>query len=527
LRAKVSVLLLPILAILLSAILLLLAFPKYEIAWLAWIGLVPFLITICDKSPRAGFLLSYLFGIIFSAILFNWIFAAPGYQFYHHAILALIIGSYFAFFGLAFSFVSQRMGTTYGLIAAPFVWVCLEYIRSNLGFLALPFPILAHSQHQFLSIIQIASFAGAYGVSFLIVLVNAALALMLLSLVYRQGKKDLSQKQFISKFARNAVVGFAALLVILALLYGNAAIKKPLSGKRIKISILQGNIDQEKKSDQRKHAGFIMQRYAELTQKASQDQPDLIAWPEAATPGLVLKDTGLLGQMRSLIRKHKVPFIVGSSEYSKFSKAASDKGKVGNTALFFSSEGKVVGQYIKMRLIPFGEYIPLDGIIPWPRFIVPEGKRSYEFPGKEYTLFEIDGHKFGVVICSEGAFPDVFRKFVKKGAQFMFNLSNEGWFGETALYQKVAASVFRAVENRISIARAANTGISCFIDPYGRVIGRVRNNGRETLVEGYLTKEITVSEEKTFFTVYGDVFAYLSILITVVAVVLSFRKARK
>jgi apolipoprotein N-acyltransferase len=419
------------------------------------------------------------------------------------------------------------MGATYGLIAAPFVWVCLEYARSNLGFLALPFPILAHTQHQFLSIIQIASFAGAYGISFLIVLVNAAIALLLLSLVYRQGKNDLSQKQFISNFGRNAVVGFAALLVILALLYGSAAVKKPLSEKRIKISVLQGNIDQEKKSNQRKHAGFIMQRYAELTEKASLDRPDLIAWPEAATPGFVLKDSGLLRQMRVLIRKHKVPFIVGSSEYCKFSKVASDKGKVGNTALFFSPEGKLLGQYLKMRLIPFGEYIPFDGVIPWPRFIVPEGKRSYEVPGKDYTLFEIGGHKFGVVICSEGAFPGVFRKFVKKGAHFMLNLTNEGWFGETALYQKVAASVFRAVENGISIARATNTGISCFIDPYGRVTGKVRNNGRETLVEGYLTKEITVSEEKTLFTVYGDLFAYLSILITVVAVVLSFRKARK
>jgi len=266
-----------------------------------------------------------------------------------------------------------------------------------------------------------------------------------------------------------------------------------------------------------------MQKYTDLTRKALKDQPQLIVWPEAATPGFVLKHMSLHQQITSLVKEAKTYFLIGSSEYPKFAKSSSLNPKdIGNTALFYTPKGKIVGQYLKIHLVPFGEYVPYEGIIPWPNFIVPKDKGSYGIPGKKFTLFGIDGSKFGVLICWEIVFPELFREFVKNGANFMINVTNEGWFGKTAApYQMAAVNVFRAVENRIAVARAANTGISCFIDPYGRITGRVKNNDTDIFVEGYLTQKIPLAYERTFYTINGDIFVYLVLSITILMIAIT------
>jgi apolipoprotein N-acyltransferase len=174
-------------------------------------------------------------------------------------------------------------------------------------------------------------------------------------------------------------------------------------------------------------------------------------------------------------------------------------------------------------LVPFGEQIPYEDSISWPSFIVPEDKKTFEIPGREYTVFKLGEIGFGAVICWEVVFPDLFREFVKRGANFMVNLTNEGWFGDSAApYQMAAINAFRAVENRVPVARAANTGISCFIDQFGRITGRVSNNGKDTFVEGYLTQPIRASDEKTFYTRYGDVFVWICLLISMGFLLLAF-----
>jgi len=496
---------------------------------LAWVGLVPLMVAISGRSSGLGFLLSYICGIIFFAGVFTWIFDVAGYKIWHHAVLGVFFGLYFGFFGWAFNFISKRLGIIYGYFAAPFFWVCLEYLRSNLSFMALPLPLLAHSQYQFPVIIQIASLTGAYGISFLVVSVNAALSAMFFASVRSTGinAKKRPTHSLLSKRGKIAIMLSTASVVAFVLLYGKLNLSEPHTGKMIKVSVVQGNIDRQKKLNPRRHKKFIMQRYADLTKKASKDGAALIVWPEAATPGFVLKKLPLMKKTVSLIRETKTHFIIGSSEYPKFIKERFDPKKYGNTAIFFSPEGKVLGQYLKIKLTPFGEFIPYDEIIPWPKFIVPEGKKSFELPGEDHTIFELNGAKFGVIICWESHFPGLFRAFVKKGANFMLNITNEGWFGEAGLYQKMVTSVFRAVENRVSIARAANTGVSCFIDPYGRITGRVQNNGKDILVEGYLTQNIPLSHERTFYTSYGDVFVYLSIIMMGLIIVLSIFRSKK
>ena len=174
----------------LSGVLLVLAFPRYDFGWLAWVGLVPLFLVIHDKRPLSGFFLSMLGGIVFIAGIFDWIRVVNGYELYHHAILVLYLALYIGIFGLFFILISRWRGRSLAFLSAPFVWVSLEYLRSNFFFLALPWALLAHSQHEAATIIQIASITGAYGVSFLIVLVNSTLTLIVIALSTDSGGSD-------------------------------------------------------------------------------------------------------------------------------------------------------------------------------------------------------------------------------------------------------------------------------------------------------------------------------------------------
>lgn len=493
----------------LSGILLFLAFPRYDLGFLAFVGLVPLFLGMKGKGPKVNFFLSWTCGLVFFAGAFNWIYQVPGYNSIHHALIIPYLGLYLALFGLAFGLVSRRWGIAAALWAAPFLWVSVEYIRSNLGFLSLPWALLGHSQYRYPPIIQFASFTGAYGISFLLVLINAALAGILL--------KCFGGLRACGKLTGLVVAAFVMVGVVLS--HGYLILERAPFTKTIRISVVQANVDQEMKDNPKKFAQPIMQKHVEMTHQVAKDNPKLIVWPEGATPGFVLKNMSLLNEITSLVRDKKTYFVIGSSEFPKFIREASyGPEEFGNAALFFSPEGKVLGQYLKIRLVPFGEYIPFEKSFPWPRFIVPDEKKSFEIPGREFTLFQLEDESICVLICWEIVFPDLCREFVKRGANLMLNISNEGWFGRSAApYQLAAISVFRAVENRISMARAANTGVSCFIDPFGRITGKVRNNGEDIFVEGHLTQDVVLANENTFYTRHGDLFVYASLLVSILA----------
>jgi apolipoprotein N-acyltransferase len=507
----------------LSSLLLFFSFPKFDLQLLAWVGLVPLYWIIMQTRPWQAFFHSFLTGFLFFALVFGWILSVPNYRFIHHAIVCCYLALFFGIHGLAVNWVSGQLGLIATGLSAPAIWVTMEYLRSNLSFMALPWALLAHSQHGNLPVIQMASFTGAYGISFLIVLVNSAIYQIIRT---RLGFPPTGP----SRTAKTILPVTALVLLILALTYGYQALSSPKEIRPIRISVLQGNIGQEKKGNPRAYGAHIMERYTELTRKAALDKPDLIVWPETATPGFILLNRPLMQQLKSLISETGAYFLIGTSEVSKFGRAEPGPLKLGNAAVFLSPSGAVFGQYLKIRLVPFGEYIPLEKFIDWPHFIVSDPKKFREVPGNDYTLFPLGETRFGVVICWEHVFPDLFRTFVKNGANFMLNITNEGWFGDTAApHQMLAISVFRAVENRCAIGRSANTGISCFIDHKGRVIGRVQNSAnKDTFVSGWLTGEIAPLNRKTFYTCHGDVFAFfclsLSFLMLVVAWALTRRR---
>jgi apolipoprotein N-acyltransferase len=508
---------------LLSALLLILSFPTFDISYLAWFGLVPLFLAIRNQSLKSTLGLSFMSGMAFFMGVFFWINAVQGVTLLHYLIMGLYLGLYFFIFGFFLHILHQRDRFPF-IITGPALWVCVEYLRSHVGAFSLPLALLGHTQHQNLPLLQMASFTGAYGVSFLVVLVNSAIADLIEYWIEKRRLKEnktLKQVQgdkqgyFHKSTGYNPVYRGIIVVAIVAILWVAGYLSLPLtpSGKSISVSVVQGNISQEIKW-KREYREHIISKYELLSEEASKSKPQLIVWPEASTPGFILGDKALGQRMVTMTQRFNTYLLAGSAEYPKFGKKPI-KLQSGNTALFFSPEGKVIGQYLKIRLVPFGEHVPYEGSIPWPEFLVSKGMNS-DLAGTELVLFGVDGIKFGTLICSEMMYPELSRGMVKKGAEFLVNISNEGWFGKSSFpYQFLSVCVFRAVENRVNLVRSTNTGISCFIDPYGRILAKIVKEGQDIFVEGTLSREIRLLAAGTFYTRHGDVFAYGCIVFTV------------
>jgi len=491
---------------LLSGALLVIAFPPWSLSGVGWAALVPLLLSSRFLGPGLSFLLGWAGGVVFFVGFFPWIREVQSATLPAVTAGYLYLGLYFGLFGACVHWISRRLG--WPLMAAAPVWVAVEFLRSKFFFLAFPFALLGHSQYENLPIIQVATYTGVYGVSFLMVLVTGALADFVAAWM-EKGKPGESGS---GAFFRNALICLAVLVGTGGVwIAGHRSMLTPMDGPRLAVSVVQGNIAQKKKWD-RTYRGEILASYERLSEKAASDNPRLIVWPETATPGLVLKDAELYRQMVSMVRRIHRFFLIGSAEYPKFGQARVERGRSGNTALFFSPDGKILGQYLKIRLIPFGEYMPLKGIIPWPVFIVRSDKKDGLIPGTESSVFDLGAGRFGTLICWENAFPELTRRLVERGADFVVNISNEAWFGRTAAPRQILTfCVFRAVESRVHMVRATNTGISCFIDPFGRISGRVHHGTEELFVEGVSTEEIRLGKTGSFYQRHGDLFAWICV----------------
>jgi apolipoprotein N-acyltransferase len=349
------------------------------------------------------------------------------------------------------------------LAGLPAAWCLLEYVRSFLlsGFGWNP---LGHTQWNWIPLIQIAELTGVYGVSFLVVLGNVALFLSL---------SDASNR--LPLLRRLLPLAVAALCLGSALLYGQLLLSSmPTSStpRPLSVALVQGNIPQPQKWDEAFREA-IWKRYEQLTRQAAQARPDLIVWPETAVPGF-LQEPAIAQRLLQIVRSAGVPFLVGVPTEDP------NSGRIFNSALLLAPDGSFLQRYDKLHLVPFGEFIPLEPIFGWLRDVVPIGDFS---PGKTFTLFSLHTSsptaaagpsqsppaRFSVLICFEDIFPGLARTFVREGAQVLFVLTNDAWFGRSAAsLQHLQASVFRAVENRVWIARAANTGWTGFVDPWGR-----------------------------------------------------------
>lgn len=488
-----------------SAVLLILSLPKFDLGTLAWVGLVPLLVALDGKSLKRAFFLSYITGLIFFAGITYWIWSVPAFNLLDFLLLAAYLPHYVSLWGLGLNWIRRTTNLPAALVAPP-LWVTLEYIRSHLSFLSFPWMLLGHSQYLHPSLTQISSLTGVYGLSFLIVLMNAAIAGMIPHVPRRWSEATTS-----SPFPRSPLISLtvAGLLLIASFLYGFFLLARGIEGERIPIALVQGNVPQEPKWD-RAYRETTINRYTDLTKLAAQRAPMLIIWPETAVAGDVQNDPELKRKVAQVALDTTTSLLVGSSESAKSSDTRL-RGKYYNSMFLFSPEGTIEGQYRKIALVPFAEYPPLQGLVKWPAAIMPPIRTTQ--PGDQYTLFSVGQATFGTTICWENIFPDLFREFVKRGARFMVNATNEAWFPEAAAsYQQLLAmTTFRAAENRVAIARAANSGISALIDPFGRITHRLAADQRELFVEGVLIGDIPISRETTFYTQHGDIFAFIQI----------------
>jgi apolipoprotein N-acyltransferase len=489
-----------------SGILLVLIYPEYDIGWLAWGAIVPLLVVLTRQKPLAGFVMAYVSGMIYCHGVFSWVFNVSGYSLLHHMLLIFFLSSYFGIFGWVFALIANRKGPTMALLSAPAIWCLSEYARCNLAFLALPMSIIAHSQYTFASVLQLASVTGVYGISFLVVTVNAGFAAVILRWSPLGENVSTTGVSMISRRNAGIVMGLASVLLAAVILHGQWVLNTPLEGDRIDVSIVQANITQEQKWNPRFRKA-ILKIYTDLTHTAAANGPALIIWPEAATPGSILGNRRLYKSVRQIAAATGSYLLLGSAQQRKNRPSGRKIWQYYNSAFLFPPETESAHQrYDKIRLMPFGEYLPMREVLPWSLLNIKE--RGAFHRGETFTIFETPVFRLGTTICWENLFPDLTRRFVLEGAQFIVNITNIAHFGKSSVpYQVASMNVFRAVENRVFVVRCTNTGVSCFIDPYGRIINRVQDqNGQDIFVRGVLTETIKLMHVRTLYTRYGDWF---------------------
>ncbi len=487
---------------LLSGVLLILSFPPFDFYPLAWIAIIPLLISLWEKGGKTAFFLGTLTGFVYFAGTVYWTFNSI--YFYGNVTaavsvllviaLSLYLGVYIGIFSMLFNFLSRSRFPA--LFLVPVIWVTLEFLRSY-ALTGFPWSLLGYSQYKFLSLIQIADVTGVYGVSFLVAALNGAIFD-----VVAYWPKRLSTMPLYDRWPMTIGLLALACVITVSLFYGLWRLNTEEEGQEILVSVIQGNIEQDKKWN----ANFkrkIMDTYKRLTAKAAARSPDLIIWPETAVPFIFGNDDALTTEL--------IDFQKSFSNYLLFgSVTEKNQDQFANSAVLMSPDGGVLSVYDKVHLVPFGEYVPLREMFPFvDKLVVGIGDF---LPGGEYTVMDIPSARISTLICYEIIFPGMVRKFANKGANLFVSITNDAWFGRTsAPYQHFSMAVFRAVENRVPVLRAANTGISGFIDTRGRIQGE-----SDIFIEDVLTQSLTIGFfKKSFYSRYGDLFAFFCIIIFV------------
>lgn len=502
-----------------SGLLLALSFPSFDIESLAWVALVPLLLAIRGSSWKAAFGQGWLAGLLFFSVTLYWVInAMHEYGKLSFAVsfcVMLLLAGYCALYVGSFCAVLTLTPDRRGLLrtwTAPALWVALEWVRTHL-FSGFPWALLGYSQYHNLSVIQISDVAGVYGVSFMLVLANVVAARVAGAVIARIADRE--RRVPLPWIA----APLAALLLAGVVAYGQWRLSPQhdsASDHTVRIGLVQPNVDQAQKWDTAYRRDTI-DRLERLTLQVT-DGADLVIWPEAATPFLFDVETTYKEELLTFVRERSVPLLFGSPAVES---RTAGQFRLLNSAYLVSSDGVVLDRYDKVHLVPFGEYIPLKDLLSFlDKLVVGIGDFV---PGPGPRVMGAPGGRLGIVICFEVIFPDLVRQFVDRGADYMVTITNDAWFGQSgAPYQHFAMVVFRAVENRIAFARAANTGISGFIDAEGHILRTT-----DLFVEGALSGEIRTGGPRTFYTAYGDVFASFCAILSLVGAALTWRRRPK
>jgi apolipoprotein N-acyltransferase len=477
------------------------SFPRLEWYLLAWIAWVPLIVAIRGSGWRTSFRLGFGSGMVHYLSLLYWLV----HTMHHYGHLPLwqcvpilgLMAAYLALYsGLLCAWMGTRPANLTTLFLFPAAGAALEYIRTHL-FTGFPWEFIGYSQFRLLPVVQSADLFGVYGVSALIFFVNGGIAFTLMALT----RQHWGGGPVAIPMAR-----WSLLLLPLALAlnwgYGHhrlAAISEAAArSSRAEVAVVQGNIDQARKWNP-VYQQTTIDKYQRLSEDSVSQGAQLVIWPETATPFYLFRDRDLSKRVLAGIRKVNTDFLIGSPAYVHREGVL----QLHNSVYLIDGKARLQGTYEKVHLVPFGEYVPLKRWLPFLGKLVAE---VGDFkPGRKGNTLNWREFKLGPLICYEIIFPHLARAMAAGGAHLLVSQTNDAWFGRTsAAYQHFSMGVFRAIENRRSLARAANTGISGFIAPTGEISEQTR-----LFEDAVRSRSIPLLTETTLYTRIGDVFAQI------------------
>lgn len=470
-----------------------LPFQKHVPGAFVLFSLVPFLLILRsesrDRSLFRALRTGWLFGFGFFLALLYWVALLAETEIPVRAIAAggyLLLSAYLAFFPGLFA-AALRLGSRRfpAFLLAPVLWGVLEYLRAS-GPLGFPWGAPGYALIEYASLVQIARLGGVDAVTFAVVAVNALVA---------EGMVGFARER-----PRTGVAAFAAAALLLfgIGLDGVRAVRSKIraEGRPLRIAVVQPDISAEKKWDE-DYKEKSIEILGGLTREAAEREGplDLAVWPETGVPAYVLHEHRYLRMILEVVEETGVPLLFGfpNAEYR-----VETGYEYYNSAMLLDREGRSVGEYRKIHLVPFGERLPLHGKVGWITDL-NFGEADFN-PGTSYTVFPLGGTSFSANICFEAIFPPLIRRFAREGSRFLVNLTNDAWFGTTAApHQHAAMARMRSVETGLFLARSANTGISLIADPRGRVLKSIGLFER-----GAVTAEILPVRSRTFSVRHGD-----------------------
>ncbi len=498
-----------------SGILQALAFAPFGLADAAWFCLLPLLIALRFVEPRDAFRIGWLSGCTFWLITLFWLTRVT---YFGWSLLAMYCAIYHGLFawGVALwlrRFGNERLVANMGLMLyGSLLWAGLEWLRSTFG-TGFAWNPLGVSQYENLAIIQIAAWGGVYAVSALMVWLNLAMGTTMLRYITLRGR-----------WGRRAhpelIAGFLLLALVFTFGMKRAGVRGE-AGVQLRAALVQTGIPQDEKWDQEK-VDLIYRRLTETTLQALTTDPDLVIWPETALPDDVRSSPPSYELVRNLAT-NGAPILVGSMDT-----AWEDDGpRYFNSSFLFDERGVLIGQYDKIHLVAFGEFVPFRHALPFMKAMTPI-EASFD-AGTNVTVFSVpdSGARFSVLICFEDTVAKLAREAVKKGARLLVNQTNDAWFDPLwASWQHMAHSVLRAVENQVPVVRSANTGVTCHIDSMGRIRSILEDHAGGTRFAGFRTADVALAPpdmQLTFYTRHGDT----PVIIALVGAALATQLLRK
>lgn len=486
---------------------------------LLFVALVPLLVVVQRAGGRGALLFGFIAGFVHFLSLLYWIVIVLGrygglplpVSIGALLLLACYMALYVMFFSWSAGILFRKSSPLLALWGLPLLWVGLDWLRS-VAFTGLPWMDLGYGLAGVPLLIQCADFVGHHGLTFLIVLINVLMAQLLFSRTAEPVKNHM----------KTLVVPVIVLLMVVSgyswLRWQQLGEQLATSTDTIKIGVVQGNIDQAQKWSFALQRKTVVNYVDQGMRQVQQEQPALLVWPETAMPFYPIAHP-LLEPLQTMVQQGEVALLTGAPWYKVLDP---DKRQLHfyNSALLFAPDGTISGSYFKSHLVPFGEYVPLRKFLP---FLEPLVESVGDFtPGTITAPLQSGQLRVGVLICFESIFPALARKWVDAGANVLVNLTNDAWYGKSsAPYHSWAMTIFRAVETRRSVVRAANTGISGFIDPLGRV------EQRSGLFEQWSASgDVILRDEETVAVRYGYLVGPLCLLLGCLGIFQARRSGR-